>query len=93
MASSPSTSTAAKANITLGGAGAHGYRLAPLADVAAFIPASRHLPRIASEEEMRGNGVGVTEIAMQLLEKVEELTLHAIEQGKRNAELYRKLKQ
>ncbi len=38
-------------------------------------------------------GVGVTEIAMQLLEKVEELTLHAIEQDKRIAELERKLKQ
>ncbi len=42
---------------------------------------------------MRRNGVGVTEIAMQLLEKVEELTLHAIEQDKRIAELERKLKQ
>ena len=93
MASRPSTSTAAKANITLGGAGAHGYRLAPLADVAAFIPASRHLPRIASAEEMHRDGVGVNEIAMQLLEKVEEMILHAIEQDKRIAELERKLKQ
>ena len=80
-------------NITPGGDGAHGYRLAPLADVAAFIAANRHLPGIAPAEEMRRDGVGVTEIAMQLLEKVEELTLHAIEQDKRIAELERKLKQ
>ena len=69
------------------------YALAPLSDVAAFVAANRHLPGIAPAKVMRDDGIGMTELAMQLLEKVEELTLHAIAQETRIADLERKLRQ
>jgi hypothetical protein len=57
------------------------YRLKPLAEVAAYIRTNQHLPGIPSAAEVKANG-GVELGAMnaKLLEKVEELTLHAIEQ-------------
>ncbi len=69
------------------------YALAPLGEVATFVAANRHLPGIAPAKAMQADGVGMTALAMQLLEKVEELTLHAIAQDKRIADLERKLRQ
>ena len=82
-----------EANITPGGDGAYGYRLAPLADAAAFIAAVCHLSGILPADAMRRRGVGVTKIAMLIFEKVEEAPLHATDRDKRIAELDRKLKQ
>ena len=58
------------------------YRLRPLAEVEQFIAANRHLPEIAPAAEMEQNGVNMGELQMQLLQKVEELTLYMIEQQK-----------
>ena len=68
------------------------YDLVPLAQVEEFISANRHLPGVAPAATMRTEGVGMSQLAMQLLEKVEELTLHAIKQDRRIAALERKLK-
>jgi hypothetical protein len=63
------------------------YRLAPLAEVAAYIRTNRHLPEIPSETEVKENGVSVGNMQTKLLAKVEELTLHAIQAEERNNEL------
>jgi hypothetical protein len=64
-----------------------GYRLAPLREVAAYIQQHRRLPGIPSEAEVRAKGVGLGEMQVKLLEKVEELTLHMIAAERRNREL------
>lgn len=60
------------------------YNLMSLDEVENFITENRHLPGIASEDEVERNGgtVSVGESYTKLLEKVEELTLHLIDQNK-----------
>ena len=45
------------------------------------------VPEIPSAAEMQQNGVNMPELQMQLLQKIEELTLYMIEQEKRIREL------
>lgn len=59
------------------------YKLRPLADVAAAIQRDGHLPDIPSEAEVKAQGVDLARQQAKLLQKVEELTLYAIEQNKR----------
>ena len=56
------------------------YNLRPLAEVEQFIIENRHLPDIAPARCMVENGVDVGEFQIQLLQKIEELTLYIIEQ-------------
>lgn len=58
------------------------YNLMPLADVASHIESNGHLPGIPSEQEVMENGYSIHEMTCLLLEKIEELTLHTIEQQK-----------
>ncbi|NOT58525.1 MAG: hypothetical protein HOP18_28350, partial [Deltaproteobacteria bacterium] len=44
----------------------------------------RHLPEIPSAETIKQEGVNLSEFQMQLLKKIEELTLYTIEQEKVN---------
>ena len=64
-----------------------GYRLRPLSEVDAYIQVNHHLPDIPSADEAKQNGVGVGDMQSRLLAKVEELTLHMIQQEKENQEL------
>jgi hypothetical protein len=64
-----------------------GYRLRPLPEVEAYIGQHHHLPEIPSEAEVKENGVSMGEMQSKLLAKIEELTLHLIEQEKENARL------
>jgi hypothetical protein len=59
-----------------------GYRLASLAEVESHIKAEGHLPGIPSAQNVAEHGVSVGEMQSKLLAKIEELTLHAIEQDK-----------
>lgn len=59
------------------------YRLAPLAEVEKQIKAERHLPGIPSASDVAAKGISVGEMQARLLAKIEELTLHQIEQEKR----------
>ena len=61
---------------------AEGYELKPLSEVETFIEEQGHLPGVPSEAEVRKSGYTVHEMTRVLLEKVEELTLHAIAQQK-----------
>lgn len=59
------------------------YVLQPLAEVEAQIKQDRHLPGIPSAQQVAESGVGLGEMQAKLLAKIEELTLHQIEQEKR----------
>jgi len=58
------------------------YELRPLKSVEEHISRHGHLPEIPSANEIRKNGIGLGEASRLLLQKVEELTLYAIEQKK-----------
>jgi hypothetical protein len=56
------------------------YTLTSLDDIKTYIDQNKHLPEVPSAKEMEKNGVQLGEMNMILLKKIEELTLHAIEQ-------------
>jgi hypothetical protein len=58
------------------------YQLPKLEDVEAFYKINQHLPEIPSAKEVEENGIGVAEMNVLLLKKVEELTLYLVEQQK-----------
>ncbi|NEU66569.1 DUF3450 domain-containing protein [Spirosoma agri] len=58
---------------------APGYRLKPLAEVAAYIRANKHLPGIPSADQVVQEGLDLGKMNAKLLEKVEELTLYTIQ--------------
>jgi hypothetical protein len=63
------------------------HRLAPLSEVERFVKTHKHLPEIPSAAQMKKQGMDLVEMNLLLLKKVEELTLHAIEQDKKLARL------
>jgi hypothetical protein len=69
------------------------YPLRTLDEVEAFIKTRGHLPSIPSAESMEKNGINLSEMNKLLLQKIEEMTLHAIKMEKRNKENEEKLKQ
>ena len=66
---------------------APGYRLAPLAETEAYIRQHGHLPGMPSAQDVHKDGYSVHEMNTRLLQQIEELTLHSIEQEKRFAAL------
>lgn len=56
------------------------YDLRTLEETKDYIEQNKHLPEIPSAKEMEASGVGLAEMNMKLLQKIEELTLHLIEQ-------------
>ena len=56
------------------------YKLLSLEFIEDFVKKYKHLPLIASGDEMRNNGVNIGEFQIQLLQKVEELTIYTINQ-------------
>ena len=61
------------------------YHLLSLDEVEKYISENRHLPGVSSEENvaLRGGTVSLGASYTQLLEKIEELTLYAIEQNEK----------
>jgi hypothetical protein len=55
------------------------YKLQPLTEVATYIKAHKHLPGMASAEEIQKNGLALGEVQTQMMEKIEELTLYVID--------------
>lgn len=80
------TITTKEVKVTLTGWSDHvfsdGYRLRDLSEVEASIKADRHLPGIPSEQELVGNGLPVADMMAKHMEKIEELTLYAIQANK-----------
>lgn len=63
------------------------YSLMNINDVASFIKENKHLPNIPSASEVQANGIGIGELQLKLLEKVEELHLYLIDQNKKIEQL------
>jgi len=58
------------------------YRLMPLKEVESFVKANKHLPGIESSEELQQSGLDLADMQRKQMEKIEELTLHLINQNK-----------
>jgi hypothetical protein len=61
---------------------APGYQLPSLRDLETYIKQNHHLPEVPSEEEVKKNGINLTDHQVILLKKIEELTLYTIDQHK-----------
>ncbi|SMC74954.1 tail fiber protein [Pedobacter africanus] len=59
------------------------YQLPTLQETEKHIKDKGHLPGIPSAAEVKANGVDLGEMNAKLLQKIEELTLHLIEQNKK----------
>jgi len=81
------TITAKEVVVTLTGWADHvfnsDYKLMSLNELEKSIKTDRHLPGIPSADEVKKNGVSIGDMQAKLLQKVEELTLHVIEQNKK----------
>jgi hypothetical protein len=58
------------------------YKLPDLTELEKFVKTNKHLPEIPTAKQMIENGINLGELNVKLLQKVEELTLHLIEQRK-----------
>jgi len=63
------------------------YKLMSLPQVEKFVKANNHLPQMPSANEVAKNGLSMGEMQNKLLQKVEELTLYAIQQDQSKKEL------
>jgi len=52
-----------------------------------YVRTKRHLPNVPKASEIQDNGVNLGEFQMKLLEKIEELTLYALQQEQANNRL------
>ena len=59
------------------------YHLPSLHDVSSYIAKNHHLEGIASAKEMTDSGINLGNNQIQLLKKIEELTLYTIDQDKK----------
>jgi hypothetical protein len=59
-----------------------GYQLPKLSQVEDFIKTNGHLPDVPSAKEAKENGINLVDMQVKLLQKVEELTLYALDQQK-----------
>ena len=68
------------------------YDLPSLDAVDKFIKENKHLPEIASADEMKKDGINLSEMNIKLLQKIEEMTLYMIEQNKKIIDLENRIK-
>lgn len=60
------------------------YKLSSLDSLDKFIKENKHLPEISSAQEMKKDGINLSEMNIKLLQKIEELTLYVIAMKKEN---------
>ena len=58
------------------------YKLMPLQEVEKFVSKNKHLPGVDSASQLVKNGIDIAEMQSKQMEKIEELTLYAIDQNK-----------
>ena len=63
-----------------------GYQLQDLAELKVYVDKNHHLPEIPSAAQIEKEGINLGDMNLKLLKKVEELTLHLIEQNRQIAE-------
>ena len=67
------------------------YKLPSLNEVKAHIDEHKHLPGIPSEAEVKENGVALSDVTTKMMQKIEELTLYAIQQNETIEKLNKRL--
>jgi hypothetical protein len=67
------------------------YELKSLSEVNSFIESHGHLPNMPSEQEVLEDGMDVGKVNTVLVEKIEEMTLYAIDQEQKIENLTKKL--
>ena len=80
-----------KANVWADYVFAKDYQLPTLHEVKLHIERNKHLPGIPAESEVLENGVDLGEMQVKLLQKIEELTLYAIQQQEMIEKLHVKI--
>jgi hypothetical protein len=68
------------------------YKLPSLTELETYIKTNKHLPDVPSAAEVAKEKLDLGEMNKILLQKIEELTLHLIEQDKRNREQDERIK-
>ncbi len=68
------------------------YDLRSIEELASYIKENHHLPEIPSAEEVEENGMQLGEMSVNLLKKIEELTLYMIQLNKENEALKNRVK-
>jgi hypothetical protein len=63
------------------------YKLLPLKQLAKYIDKEKHLPEIPSAQEIKAQGLDLSSMQMQLLKKIEELTLYTLQQEEKLSSL------
>ncbi|HEX5719810.1 MAG TPA: hypothetical protein VF179_26890 [Thermoanaerobaculia bacterium] len=56
------------------------YRLMPLDELREFVSREKHLPNVPSADDVKKDGLNLSQVQMRLLEKLEELTLYTLKQ-------------
>jgi hypothetical protein len=59
------------------------YEIMPLSEVEEHIRDKKHLPGVPSAQEVEENGLSLGDMQAKMMAKIEELTLHMIEQNKK----------
>lgn len=67
------------------------YELPRLLDIEQFVKRNKHLPEVPNAKEIGEDGLDLVAMNLILLKKVEELTLHAIDNEKKRNELEAKV--
>ncbi|HRK55437.1 MAG TPA: tail fiber protein [Cyclobacteriaceae bacterium] len=63
------------------------YPLTSLEELKSYIEQNKHLPEVPSAKEMEEEGINLKEMNLLLLRKIEEMTLHLIDQNQQYAQL------
>ncbi len=67
------------------------YQFLSLEEIEHFVNVNHHLPKVPSADEIASEGLSLKQLNLLLLEKIEELTLHTIEQQKQLEALTKRL--
>lgn len=67
------------------------YKLTSLEDLDQYIKQHGHLPEISKAEDVQNEGISLGEMNKLLLKKIEELTLHLIEQQRENQDYKKRI--
>ncbi len=65
------------------------YELRSLDDLEKYIKTHKHLPNIPSAKEIEATGIGLGDLQLRELEKIEELTLYILQLNERLEKLER----
>jgi hypothetical protein len=69
------------------------YELMPLDELEAYVQRERHLPGVPPQRDVERAGIDLAQTNEMLLRKVEELTLHAIDQQKQMIDQQKKIEE